>query len=196
MNASRIIGAGLFGGIVMFIWGALSHMVLPVGDMGMKGLPGEEMIMPAMKFSIQERGFYMFPGMKEGELTDEDMEAWTAKYKQGPRGIVVFDPSGGDAMAASQLGAEFGSNVLAAFFAAVILSRVTGPRSTKTLLAMLIGVVGWLSINASYWTWYRFPNLFTVGQLIEQGVGWFLSGAAIALVLGGHPKPRPAGMQM
>lgn len=193
MNSGKIIGAGLFGGIVMFIWGALAHMVVPIGEMGVKSLPGEEMIMPAMKFSIQEPGFYRFPGVDEDDTSDEAMKAWEEKYKQGPRGVVIFDPTGGEAMAASQLGAEFGSNVLAAFLAAVILSRVSGPRSTKTLLAMLIGVVGWLSIVVSYWNWDRFPSQFTVGQLGEQAIGWFLSGAAIALVLGGQPKPQSAG---
>src|SRR5689334_15512698 len=31
----RILLAGIVGGIVVFIWGAVSHMVLQVGDMGL-----------------------------------------------------------------------------------------------------------------------------------------------------------------
>ena len=32
----RIYIAGLIGGIVLFVWGAVSHMVLPVGEMGIQ----------------------------------------------------------------------------------------------------------------------------------------------------------------
>lgn len=192
MNFGRIIGASLFGGVVMFIWGALAHMVIPIGELGVKGLPGEELIMPAMRFSIKEPGFYRFPGVNEDNKSDEAMKAWEEKYKQGPRGVVIFEPTGSEVMSPSQLGAEFASNVIAAFLAALILSRINCPRLTKVLFATLIGVIGWLSIIVSYWNWDNFPNLFTVGQCLEQTIGWFLSGIAIALVLGGNPTPAAA----
>jgi len=32
---SRILIAGLVGGIVVFIWSAFSHMVLPLGEAGL-----------------------------------------------------------------------------------------------------------------------------------------------------------------
>ena len=32
----RILVAGLLGGIVMFLWGVVSHMVLGVGDRGVR----------------------------------------------------------------------------------------------------------------------------------------------------------------
>ena len=32
---SRILIAGLVGGVIVFVWGAFSHMVLPIGEMGL-----------------------------------------------------------------------------------------------------------------------------------------------------------------
>jgi len=50
-------------------------------------------------------------------------------------------------------------------------------------LATLIGLAAWLSINVSYWDWYRFPANFVASELLEQIVGWGLSGAAMAMIL-------------
>jgi hypothetical protein len=194
MNPSRILLGGLVGGLAMFAWGAVAHMALPIGDMGIRSLPREDMILPAMKFAINERGFYMFPGMEalDGrEMSEAAMKEWETKYQQGPRGILIFDPTGGQPMSAAQLGAEFASNVLAALLLAIILARVPAGRAGRMLLGGAMGIFAWASIDVSYWNWYRFPGAFTRAQSIEQGVGGLVTGLAIALVLGRSGR-RPA----
>jgi hypothetical protein len=47
------------------------------------------------------------------------------------------------------------------------------------VLGLAMGVFTWLSISVPYWNWYRFPDAFTFGSLIEMAFGWLLSGAAI-----------------
>jgi hypothetical protein len=73
--------------------------------------------------------------------------------------------------------------VLAAIVGAFILSFTVPSIGKRTILAALIGLAAWLSINVSYWDWYRFPANFVVSELVEQIIGWGLSGAAIAFVL-------------
>ena len=34
MSRSRILVAGLFGGLAMFIWASIAHMILPLGRVG------------------------------------------------------------------------------------------------------------------------------------------------------------------
>jgi hypothetical protein len=189
MKVARIIVAAILGGAAMFAWGAASHMVLQIGDLGMQGLPSETEILPAMKATIHERGFYVFPGFPEGELTDAQEEEWMDKYRAGPRGVLVYDPTGAEMMTPGQLGAEYASNALAALLAAIVLANVPGSRGKRMLFGLLFGLVGWLSIDVSYWNWYGFPDLFATAQLIDQGVGWLLSGVVIALVLG---RSQPA----
>lgn len=188
MSPGRIIGAGIVGGVVMFLWGAIAHMGLQLDQLALKSLPGEEMVVPAFKFSIQERGVYVFPGMEEGEMTAEAQKAWEERYKAGPRGMVVYDPTGAEMMGMGQLGSELASNILAALFAAIVLSRVGGSRGAKTMVAGCLGLIGWLSIDVSYWNWYRFSNGFALASGIEQVAGWLLCGGAIALVLGGKKR--------
>lgn len=192
MSSVRIIGAGILGGVVMFFWGWVSHMALPVGEMGMDSLPNEGIVLPQLSDSIHERGFYMFPGLDMKHASEAEVEAWTKRYEKGPRGILIFDPTTDfKAMSPKMMGTELASNIAAALLAAIVLARVTGSRGTRIYLAMLIGIAGWLSIDVSYWNWYRFPDMYAVAQLIDQGAGWLLSGIGIALVLGAS-KPTMA----
>ncbi len=190
MKLGRILAAAVVGGIIMFMWGALSHMVLPLGEMGMKNLPAEEALVPAMKTAITERGFYMFPGM-DPSMSPESQRAWEEKYIAGPRGIVVYDPSGSAVMSPVMLGTELASNTLAALLVAFVASWIRAPYLGRVLAITAIGIVAWLSIDVSYWNWYRFPTMFTVSQLVDQAAGWFLSGLAIAALVGGKPATSP-----
>lgn len=194
MNSGRVVAAGVVGGVVMFIWGAVSHMALPLGEMGIKSMPreAESLVMPALKFSIPERGFYFFPGMDKNDKSPEAEKAWMEKYKTGPRGVLIFDPVGGEMMSATQLGTELGSNILASLFLAFVLAQVPGSTGKRTLFGAAMGLFAWASIDVSYWNWYRFPGEFTVAQGIDQGVGGLLTGLAIAWVLsrGSGAKPQ------
>lgn len=183
MSSGRILAAGFVGGLVMFFWGAAAHMVLQLDRMAIRGLPGEELIMPALRYSLSERGVYVFPGWPESKLSKEEEAALVEKHRVGPRGMLIYNPEGGEMMTTSQLGTEFLSNVLAALFVAILLSRV-GSVALRAIYSTMIGLVAWLSIDVSYWNWYGFTGGFAAASFIEQTVGWFLVGLAIALVLG------------
>ena len=45
----RTIVAGLIGGIVLFLWGAIAHVVLPIGEMGMKVASNQDAAMTALR---------------------------------------------------------------------------------------------------------------------------------------------------
>src|SRR5438876_1426621 len=91
---------GVLAGVAMFFWGFISHVVLGLGDTGIRDLTGEEKILPTLREHIKESGFYSFPG--EGEArrpgTREQQEpatkAWQDKSKSGPWGILVYNPEG------------------------------------------------------------------------------------------------------
>lgn len=184
MNFGRIIGAGVIGGIIMFAWGALSHMALPIGEMGVKPLPQEEAIVGAMKSAMNEHALYMFPSFDANDDSEAAMTALGEKYKAGPRGIIVFDPTGGEMMGPVMLATEFGSNVLAAILVAMVISGVRAPYFCRVLGVVAFGLVAWLSVDISYWNWYRFPTPVMLGSMIEHGVGYFLAGLGIAALVG------------
>jgi len=65
---TRILLAGILGGIVMFIWTSVAHMALPLGETGVKEIPNEASVVAAMQGNIGDKsGFYLFPGPGVGE---------------------------------------------------------------------------------------------------------------------------------
>ena len=73
----RVLVGGIVAGVAMFAWGALSHMALPLGTMGIKSLPGENEVVATLKDAIPEPGLYFFPGMDmKRKLTSEEERAW------------------------------------------------------------------------------------------------------------------------
>ena len=121
----RILIAGIVGGIVMFIWGAATHMALPLGQMGVKMMPDEEVVSDTMRDAIAERGVYFIPGFPEAADTDPAvLEAWEERVTTGPYAFIVYKPGGTELMSAKQLLAEFGANFGGALIGAWIASLI------------------------------------------------------------------------
>ena len=40
--AKRVLIAGVLGGIAMFLWSSIAHMVLPLGMTGIQEIPNEQ----------------------------------------------------------------------------------------------------------------------------------------------------------
>jgi hypothetical protein len=184
----RRVMAAIAGGVVVFIWSALSHMVLPLGTAGIRSIPNEERVSQAIRGTITERGLYFFPGFAASHrMTPEEEKAWREKYRRGPSGILVVEPGGRDPMSLTQLVVELVADVLAAGVAAFVLGGLGWSFTARAAAVGLLGVFEWLDINVSYWNWYRFPTAYTAAALIEQIVGWTLAGVVMALILRARP---------
>jgi hypothetical protein len=49
----RIILAGVLGGIAMFIWTSIAHMMLPLGEAGIGEIPNEAAVLAAMQTTLE-----------------------------------------------------------------------------------------------------------------------------------------------
>ena len=189
MKFARILLAAIVGGIIMFMWGFCVHELLPIGKAGIKSLPAETTLLPAMKDAIHEPGFYFFPGM-EAKLSADEWKAYVEKYKTSPAGILIYKPVGGEKNMPKLLGFELGSNIAAAFFAATLIA-VTGGARRGIPVGLFMGLFAWLSIDVSYWNWYNFTTPVLLSSLLEQTVGWLAAGIAMSFIVG-KPIPVPA----
>jgi hypothetical protein len=179
----RILLAGILAGVVVFVWSALDHMLLPFGHMGVRRLPQEDATMAALKASIPEGGLYVFPGMDmEKKMTSEGYKAFEARFVAGPTGLLVISPGGESPMMPRQLTTELLTDVVAGCIAAWVVSLTAAPFGRRALLVMLLGVFAWLSVSLSHWIWYHFPFPYILAEGIDQIVGWLLGGLAIAWV--------------
>jgi hypothetical protein len=183
----RILIAGLIGGIVMFIWGAVAHVALPLGQIGIKQPTNEDVVLVATRTGLPaEDGVYILPSMDPAHMGDKSFaNAYAAKTKTSPFAFVVYQAQGTDLTDMSQeLPKQWASDTLAALVAAFVMAYAGLGFGRRVIIAAAMGVFAWLSVSVPYWTWYRFPLNFTLGSLAEQLIGWILAGIAIAWWLG------------
>jgi hypothetical protein len=181
--------AAIAGGIVLFMWGFISHMVLQLGEAGIKTIPAatEESVLSTLKGSLNEHGFYIFPGYDiQGHPTPDEMKAWEEKYQSGPIGVLIYDPAGRAPLAPRQLLTELLANIAAAAIAAYVLSLVSGGFARRVLVSILLGLFSWIVLNVPYWNWYGFPGDFTLVEGMDQILSWLLVGLVLARMV----RPR------
>jgi len=185
----RVILAAVLGGIVMFAWGAFSHMVLNIEGDVFKPLPNEAAVSAAMKANISADGVYFMPGIDMNKKpSEEEQAAWAAKYKEGPTAMVVYHATGDDVFTPKQFGVQFASCLGSALIAAIILMLASVGFARGVIITTLIGLAGWVAILIPYWNWYKFPFEFIRIDLIDQIVGWFLAGLVIAFFMRARPS--------
>lgn len=190
----RIVIAGVIGGIIMFFWGFVSHMLLPLGEVGMKTLPvaQQETVLAAAKSSFTAGdGIYLLPGFEQmDDFNDEaKRKQFGERLAQSPYAFVVYhasNPPGTDMANAMgpYLARQLAICVVAAGLLALLLSYTTAGFGLRVVLAGVGGLFAWLAIQVPLWNWYRFPTDFVLASGVMEVVGWTLAGVGIAWWLG------------
>ena len=191
--SGKTLLAGILAGVTVFVWGSISHMLLPLGEVGIREIPNEAAVLGAMQSSIQAPGFYLFPGMGKphDQVTEADQKQWEEKYKTGSYGVLIYAPGDGAAFNfPARLGKEFLSNILAALVAAFLVSNATSLTgfAARTAFVGALGLFSAFDVHASYWNWYGFPASYTLAQTVDGVIGWTLAGVVLALMI----KPAKA----
>lgn len=182
----RILIAAVLGTVVMFAWGFVAHMLLPIGEMGMHLPQSEDAVLEGVKTGMPTPGIYMLPSLDPQKWGDEAaMAPWVEKAKANPFVyLVVAPPSTDPASMGPQLAKQAGSDFLGCLIAAWLLAATAWGFGARVLGAAGMGVFAWTASIVPMWNWYRFPTDYMIGGFIEQGAGWLLAGIAIAWWLG------------
>ena len=186
----RIFLAALFGGIAMFIWSAIAHMALPLGEAGLRDVPSPAVLEGLQSSLGDQAGLYVLPGFglapdATSAQKHEAMKHLDQRVAKYPSGILMYFPAGArPLMMGRWLGVEFATEFLESLLVVLLLGctrLVTfGARLGFVTVA---GVLAAIATNISYWNWYGFPTTYTAAYMFMQVAGFFFAGIAIALVL-------------
>jgi hypothetical protein len=175
--------ATLAGAATIFVWGAISHMVLLKG-VGFTRMSNEEQIVSTLRASLSGDGLYFFPNIDlRGSPTAEEQAAWETRFRAGPTGMIVYRAAGDAPVSLKKLSIQLVSNVLAAGVMSYLVSLTIGTYWKRVGLAALMGAFALFAIGSIYWNWYGFPNAFFFAQGVDMVVGWSLAGAVIAKLI-------------
>src|SRR5437899_2949659 len=125
----RKLLAGILGGLAFFAWSAVAHMLLPLGEAGVKEMPNDQTIMASMKANLPQRGLYLFPssGLPATASRSEinaAMQQQFQKYATGPSGLLMYHPAR-DISFPRMLMTELFTNILQLLIAVVLLGYTT-----------------------------------------------------------------------
>lgn len=175
---------GVFlGGLTLFIWGAVSWMILPLNEASIQALPQEQLISDTLKTVVKTPGVYLFPSGKTPDGQMGDRNEWAEKYKMGPIGFLVYSPNGTEPMSPRKFAIGLVLNLLISAVAFILLSlsrdRVRGVMG-RAGVVLVLGLGAWLSVHASYWNWFNFPFGYTLTTLFDTVVAFTLLGIVIS----------------
>jgi len=184
----KILLAGVLGGLALFAWLSVAHILTPLGETGVEEIPNEQAVTSAMKANITHSGLYLFPGwgLPPEATHSQKMEAMKnmgPKIAAGPTGILVFRQTG-QAMAARQLITEFVNNVLQILLGAFLLAQTSIRRyASKVGFFLVLGIIAAISTNVSYWNWYGFPTNYTSAYIFTEIAGFLIAGLVVAAIV-------------
>ena len=185
--AKRVVIAGIFGGLVMFVWLYVAHTFLPLGELGVGEIANEGPVLSAMQSAIPRASLYLFPGFGLGpnptiQQRNAAMPAYMRKYEQSPHGLLVYHPPSGAFNFGAALGREGALDLLEALLAAWLLSWAAAGRaySERAGFVVILGVLAAVTTNVEYWNWYEFPGNYIAGYMVTQIIGFTLVGLVVA----------------
>jgi hypothetical protein len=162
----------------------------------MKPLPNETAVMDALRENIQEKGVFGFPHANMSDLkTQEQKDAFNAKYRKGPSGLLIYTPSSEkDMMTTEQLGVEFGVCVILALLSAMLLAQAAPALPSyvmRLFFVFLIGLIAGIAVPVRQFNWYETTSDFTMLAIAEQVIGFVLAGILIAAIVRHKSKAAP-----
>lgn len=172
-KAVRIVVAGLLGGLIMFIWSAVSHTMTPFGEAGISKLSDEVSIRRNLQGAIGDHsGLYMFPAMDH---------RGTLEPPPGPSGVIMYHFNRSLSLSPWTVILELISELAQGVVAAMLLSA-TGMigYTARVGFVALIGVPVALATNLTYWIWFGFPSSYTASQIFITWGGYLVAGLVIA----------------
>jgi len=165
----RVVLAGVLGGLALFLWESVAHMMLPLGEMGFRAVPNDQAFAAFVKEQFKDDGLYIFPAMQQ------------QPPKGTPAGILVVHPGGMDELTPRQLGSQVSLDIVVMMAAAWVLSKsaVSGylPRAGMVAALALFPI---LRVHLPYWNWYGFPASFILAESITHIAGFAIGGLILA----------------
>lgn len=174
----RIILAGILGGVVLFIWSAISWMALPWHAKTMHTFNDEKSVVAIIQANATQSGVYMLPGMNQsGGLKNPDLA-------KGPMIYAAVKLQGMNPDMTMPLVISFLTQVVAAFFVAWMLFCA---RNLSYLgragFVLLFGVAAAIASQVPLWNWFAFDEQYILVMIADIVIGWFLAGLVMASIV-------------
>ncbi len=170
---------GIVAGAVLFVWGFVSHVVLPWQDPVWHEFRDESLVSRVVEANAPERGVYHLPYAGEDLRPDR------------LRAFVNVVPPGSAPSASRQLAAGLVINIVSVFLVLGLLyrgRRRSFPQAVGFFAAVGL-TIGFVS-HAYYWNWFGFPTPYVLVTILDLLIGWTLAGIVVGKLAPGGRSAR------
>lgn len=165
----RTVLLSLIAGVVLFMWGFVSHGVLPWYGLAYQEFADEAAIAAALQDNAPNRGIYYLP------YSDADRDPGK------PEAFVNVLPRGPETTLASKMAFGLIIQVVSAFLVISLVRRsASSAYWNRVGLFGLVGIIVGVASHGYYWNWFEFPSTYTVITILDIAIGWVLTGLVIA----------------
>lgn len=182
--AKTILGAVL-GAIILFVWSAISWMIVPWPGEPLQSFTNEDAVIEAVKANAPRPGNYIAPNEPKrapGTSDEQHTAAQQAAMEKMMHGPAVFvavrlGPFG----MGKPLIIQFFVQLAAALIATFLLLQTCGLSYGKRILFVTaLGVLIFLAAHVPEWNWWGFGGAYLLMEFGTLVIGWFLASLVIA----------------
>lgn len=181
---NKVIIGSLVAAIILFVFQALSWMVLPIHENSLLYSSGQDDILATLTAHLPENGVYAIPNLPPG-ASQEERTAFDESMVGKPWAIVHFDKAY-PGMVTSQFVYGFLLNFLAALIIAYVLwscGERFGTFGSKVMLVLGFAIFLVLQSSLMMANWWYTPWHYLSGEIIDHLLGWFFAGLWLAWFL-------------
>ncbi len=170
--SKTLIKGGLLGGIVIFIWMAISWMLIPWHMATLHSFTSETTVAQVMKENAPQSGIYMMP-----------LQANANQQSSGPMVFAAVHQEGMTSMPEAML-IELVCQIVTAFLVTWMLMKTARLNYWGRVgFVFVFAITTSIASNVPYWTWFHFSTGFTLVSIADILISWLLAGLVIAKVV-------------
>ena len=187
---SKILKCGIIGGLIVFVWGLISWMILPWHERSLNHFKDEKKVYEVIKENAPESGIYILPNMyayRDGMSRSERNKMIISQQKMMANGPVVFASISRDGVGKVMLKPFVISLFIQIVGAGIITWLLLQTKIVVykkqvefiTVAGLLVGVLGILPA----WNWWAYSTSYTAVLIADLVIGWCLAGLAMGKLL-------------
>lgn len=170
--------AGILGGVVLFVWSIISWMVLPWHMTAFHKFKDEVAVTQIIQSNVAASGIYYMPLQNTANNTTQSPVVFAA---------VHLEPVSKSMTTPMIIGLI--TQIIAATFVAFLLTRTTGlSYMGRVGFVVAIAFIASLMIHVPYWNWLKFESSYTLIQVTDLLISWFLAGLVMAKFVIGYGR--------
>ena len=180
-----ILKATIIGGLIIFIWGMISWMVLPWHEKTLHSFKDETAVARTITDNATVSGIYFLPSMESAAKTSPQQSSVPQLFA-----AVKLDGMS-KSMIQPMIISLITQFIIVSLAAWLLMQTCKLSYFHRFVFLIVFAVAASIMTNIPYWNWFGFSMDYTLVMIADSLVGWILAGLVIAKLVPGKTGYQP-----